>query len=315
MPRGVLVVSPWHRRYAEELKRQAPGVRAAGCAGAEDAPADLSPFDAALAWKIDNALLERWPALEWIQLVSAGADHILSLPALRPGVAVTSARGVHAKPIADYAMMMLSALSMGLKSMMANQAERRWKPWGWRNLEGRALCQVGMGAIGREIARRAGCAGMRVLGVSRSGASGADEADSLFPAAEIEEAIGRADCVVLAVPHTPETKALMNAKRLAAMKPGAHLVNVARGETLDEDALVRALDSGHLAGAALDVFPEEPLPADSPLWGVKNLIITPHVSGLARDYIPRVCRVFVENHENRARGRPLKNLIDRERGY
>lgn len=199
--------------------------------------------------------------------------------------------------------------------MMANQAGRIWKPWGWRDLERRTLCQIGMGAIGCEIARRARCAGMRVLGVSRSGASGADDADACFPVSEMEEALQCADFVALAIPSTPETKALINGKRIAAMKPGACLVNVARGEALVEEDLIRALESGHLAGAALDVFSQEPLPADNPLWEAKNLIITPHVSGLIRDYIPRVCRIFVENCANRADGRSLKNVIDRERGY
>lgn len=315
MPRGVLVVSPYHQQYARELNRQAPGAFVAGCVGARDAPPDLSPFDAALAWKMEDALLDRWRGLEWIQLVSAGADHLLSLPALRPGVVVTSARGIHANPIAGYVMMMLSALSMGLRSMMENQVGRIWKPWGWRDLEGRTLCQIGMGAIGREIARRARCAGMRVLGVSRSGASGVDDADACFPVSEMEEALRCADFVALAIPSTPETKALINGERIASMKPGACLVNVARGEALVEEDLIRALESGHLAGAALDVFSQEPLPADSPLWEAKNLIVTPHVSGLIRDYIPRVCGIFVENRANRANGRPLKNVIDRERGY
>ncbi len=315
MAPGVLVISPYHQRYVEELNRRLPDVFVAGFHRAEHAPSDLSAFDTALGWKIENALLERWHTLQWIQMVSAGADHILSLPALRPDVVVTSVRGIHARPIAGYVMMMMTALSMGLGNMLANQRAHRWKQWGWEDLEGKKLCQIGMGAIGCEIARRAKLAGMSVLGLSRSAVANHDDLDAHFTVDEMHDALRDADYVVVAVPYTPQTKCLINENTIAAMKPGAYLVNVARGEVLVEEDLIRALNDGRLAGAALDVFSREPLPPDSRLWETKNLIVTPHVSGLVRDYIPRVCRIFVENYANRVNGRPLKNVIDRELGY
>ena len=315
MAQGVLVVSPYHQQYVEELNRQAPGIFVAGCSGMEFAPSDLSPFDTALAWKMDNAYLERWHTLKWIQLVSAGADHILSLPALRSDVVVTSVRGIHANPIASYVMMMMTALPMGLNNLILNQKERRWEQWGWRDLEGKTLCQIGMGAIGLEITRRAKRSGMRVLSVSRSSKMGIDGLDSHFTVDKMDNALRYADYVVVAIPYTPKTKNLINENVIASMKPGAYFVNVARGEVIVEDDLVRALSNGHLAGAALDVFSQEPLPDDSRLWRAKNIIITPHISGLIRDYIPRACRIFVENYKNRMSGLPLKKVIDKELGY
>ena len=162
-------------------------------------------------------------------------------------------------------MMMMTALSMGLNHMIVNQREKRWKQWGWPDLEGKTLCQIGMGAIGVEVKRRSKRSGMRVLGVSRSNKVSVVDLDSHFTIDRLKDALRYADYIVVAIPYTAETKYLIDENVIAAMKPGAYFVNVARGEVIVEDDLIRALSNGHLAGAALDVFSQKPLPDDSRL--------------------------------------------------
>ncbi len=266
-------------------------------------------------------LPELAPRLRWLQLTSAGVDRLLDGPVLRSGITVTTASGIHAIPIGEYVLGAMLALAKGFPQAMAAQRERAWRPYLPEELHGKTVGIVGLGAIGREVARLARAFGMRVLACRRSCRQPqerppeAPEVDLLLPAADLPRLLAEADYVVLAVPLTPETRGLIGRDELAAMKQGARLVNVARGAVVDEEALVEALRSGHLAGAVLDVFQHEPLPADSELWDLPGVLLTPHVSGGTPRYMERAIELFCDNLRRYLTGQPLRNVVDPQRGY
>ncbi len=181
-------------------------------------------------------------------------------------------------------------------------------------LDGATVGILGLGAIGHSVARRCKALGMRVIGTRRS-AEPLEAVDEVLGPEGTRRVLAESDVVVVVLPLTPETRGSLDAEALAAMKPRGLLVNVARGGIVDEAALARALEEGHLGGAAVDVFEEEPLPATSPLWTARNALVTPHVAGLARDYMSRVGRIFFENIRRLEKGEPLLNEVDRSRGY
>ena len=261
------------------------------------------------------------PKLRWLQLTSAGVDRLLESPILGSGITVTTASGIHAIPIGEYVLGAMLALAKGFPQAMAAQRERAWRPYLPEELHGMTVGIIGLGAIGREVARLARAFGMRVLACRRSCRQPqerppeAPEVDLLLPAADLPRLLAEADYVVLAVPLTPETRGLIGRDELAAMKEGARLVNVARGAVVDEEALVEALRSGHLAGAVLDVFQHEPLPADSELWDLPGVLLTPHVSGGTPRYMERAIELFCDNLRRYLSGQPLRNVVDPQRGY
>ncbi|HXG41262.1 MAG TPA: D-2-hydroxyacid dehydrogenase [Dehalococcoidia bacterium] len=261
------------------------------------------------------------PRLRWLQLTSAGVDRLLESPVLRSGITVTTASGIHAVPIGEYVLGAMLALAKGFPQAMAAQRERAWRPYLPDELHGKTVAIVGLGAIGREVARLAKALGMRVLACRRSCQEpqerppDAPEVDLLLPPSHLPQLLAEADYLVLAVPLTPETRGLIGRQELASMRQGACLINVARGPVVDEDALVEALRSGHLGGAVLDVFSQEPLPADSDLWGLPNVLLTPHISGGTPRYMERAVDLFCDNLRRYLAGEPLRNVVDPLRGY
>lgn len=251
--------------------------------------------------------------LRWVQCMYAGVDRLLPELAGRT-VALTSARGLHAHTMADHAYLLMLALARQLPRFVRQQDRAVWEFAPARELRGGCLVVVGLGATGQEIARRAPAFGLRVLGVRRH-PSPVEGVEEVFGPDRLREALARADWVVLACPLTPETRGLIGRAELAAMKPGAALINLARGEVVDEEALVEALASGRLAGAGLDVFAREPLPADSPLWRLPQVIVTPHVAGSLPDYVDRAVELFADNLRRYLAGEPLRNRVDPARGY
>jgi len=238
------------------------------------------------------------------------------------GVLVTNASGVHAIPMAEHILGALIALARHFPDAVRYQQERRWaqqeiwdKPLRPRELSGQRLLIVGFGAIGRELARRVQPLGMKVWAVTRSGRGDAGLAERIVPAAELDAALPEADFVVLAAPETRETRHLIGPRQLAAMKPTAFLVNVARGSLVDEVALVEALRRRAIAGAALDVAEQEPLLPESPLWTLDNVFITPHISAASEFLWERQAVLLLENLERWFSGRELLNLVDLTRGY
>ena len=246
--------------------------------------------------------------LKWLQTFSAGVDSPFFVQMMERGVMLTNSSGATASPIAQTAILYMLALSRDMRTWMRNQDKKKWQQHRIDELDGASLAVVGMGPIGMEIARIGVAMNMSVEAVRRS-AKG-DEPCPTFPMSELHSVLGRADWVASALPLTPETRLVFDAKAFAAMRTGARFINVGRGELVDENALVAALRSGHLAGAGLDVFATEPLPEDSPLWEMDNVIVTPHNSGSSNTSNRRSEEIFLDNLERWARGTPLTNLVN-----
>jgi phosphoglycerate dehydrogenase-like enzyme len=264
-------------------------------------------------------LVRRAPGLTWVQARNAGAGEQLG-QALEISandahrVAVTSSSGVHAGPLAEFALFGMLAFAKGLPTLLADQRERHWPPGQQPvgELRDRTLLLVGVGAIGTETARLAKAFGMHVLAVKRNPEGSVPHVDELHAAADLPELVTRADAIVITLPATDATRSLLDADTLAKVKPGAVLVNVGRGAVLDEAALAERLQDGTFAGAALDVFTQEPLPGDSPLWGLENVIVSPHNAALVEAEEARIVDLFIDNLRRRRDGEPLHNELDPE---
>ncbi len=260
------------------------------------------------------------PKLRWVQASMAGAGEVAEKAGLRStGVIVTTASGVYSGPLAEFVMMALLQHVKCLDRLRRDKAEKRWREAHTETLRGKTLCVVGMGSIGRAVAVRARPFGMRVAGVKRTvreDDAAREDADELYATRDLHAALRGADYVVVTLPNTPETYRLVDAAAICAMKPGAYFVNVGRGKVVDEGALVEALESGHLAGAALDVFEEEPLPEGSPLWDLENVLVSPHstdnVPGLTNEL---QSKLFRDNLRRYLDGEPLVNELDKRLLY
>jgi len=252
--------------------------------------------------------------LRLVQMSGAGVDSLLPAPDLPEGVAVANARGIHEPEMSEFVLGLVLALAKRIPRAVRQQAAREWAMFGVRTLAGRTLGVLGLGAIGHAVARRGKALGMRVVGTRRT-PEPLPDVDSVYPPEETGRVLAESDVVVVVLPHTDETRGLLGAEALARMRPRAHLVNVARGGIVDEDALDHALREGRLGAAAFDVFEDEPLPPSSPLWDAPNLLVTPHVAGVSRDYMARVAELFFDNVRRLERGWPLRNVVDRARGY
>jgi phosphoglycerate dehydrogenase-like enzyme len=263
--------------------------------------------------------LAQRPHLRWIQATSAGVGRLVErVGLLESDVAVTTASGVHARPLAEFAVLGMLMFAKRTLDLLGDQREHRWERHAGEELRGKTVCVVGLGKIGREVARLARAFDMRVTGTVRDARGrSADElgVDRLEAAAGLDLLLPDADVVVLATPHTPETHALLDERRLRSLRDGAVVVNIARGDVVDEAALVDALRSGRLRGAALDVFQREPLPADSPLWDLPNVFVSPHSASTVAQENERITDLFCANLRRYLDGAPLLNLFDRERLY
>ncbi len=303
---------------------QTPLVRVERNSQLLDALAAHPEADVLVTFRPPMETLERAPNLRWIALASAGADRVVRAGLVRPdGPVVTTASGVHAVPISEYVFAMLLMWVRNWPAIMDAQRQgiwprhQTWEGMRGRELHGATLGVVGLGAIGRRLAQLGHCFGMRVLATRRSVAPGAHDpdVDELVPLQGMPRLLAESDFVVIAVPSTPQTHHLIGAPELRAMKPTALLINVARGDIVDEPALIDALRSGEIAGAALDVFETEPLPSESPLWRIPNVIIAPHLAGATDAYSRRFTDLFLDNVRRYRAGEPLRNIVDPNRGY
>ena len=265
-------------------------------------------------------LLRVAPKLKWVQGSMAGAGEVAEKAGLLGSdVVVTTASGVYSGPLAEFVMMAILQHAKDLDRLREDKAQKRWCEAHTETLYGKTMCIVGMGSIGRAIAQRARPFGVRIVGVKRSVRDG-DEAwgyaDDLHETADLRTALGGADYVAVTLPHTPETRRLIDREAIGAMKEGAYFANVGRGKVVDEGALAEALADGHLSGAALDVFEEEPLPQGSPLWELPNVIVSPH----STDNVPGLTNklqadLFCENLRRYLAGEPLLNVLDKGLRY
>jgi phosphoglycerate dehydrogenase-like enzyme len=281
-----------------------------------------------------DRLLARCPRLSWVHSATAGVERVLTPAAAARGLRITNARGVFSEPIAEYVLMMVLSVVRRLPQLLELQRERTWQPLPAREMRDVTVGVVGLGSIGRAVARLALAFGARVVAMRRGGdprreggeghpgeAERAGERrrepglDRVLTSEQLPELLAESDFVVLALPLTEETENLMGAENLSRMRPGAWLINVARGRLVDEHALLRALGEGGIGGAILDTLREEPLAPDSPLWDAPNLIITPHTSWSSGRVLDRSIDLFCENLRRYRAGEPLLNPVDPAHGY
>lgn len=253
------------------------------------------------------------PGLSWLHVFNAGVDHPIYTEMLQRGVRLTTSAGSTAVPIAQTAITGLLMLARNFPRWLTAQHERRWDPMRSpdfpRDLVGQTALVLGMGSIGSEIARLAQALGLKVIGIRRSPRQPGDPVDELHPPQKLAALLPHADWLIVACPLTTETRGLIDAAMLARLPQGAHIINVARGEIIDETALVAALRARHLGGAYLDVFEKEPLPAESPLWDLPGVLVTPHNSAAAQGNDERVYRMFITNLECWHQGKTLHNAV------
>jgi phosphoglycerate dehydrogenase-like enzyme len=252
------------------------------------------------------------PSLKWLHAFNVGVDHPIYAELLARGVRVTTSAGSTAEPIAQTAIMGLLALARGFPRWLLAQRGRQWNPERKLlppDLKDQTAVIVGLGKIGAEVARLARALGLTVIGVRRSPRRADDPVGEVHPPSALRGLLPRCDWLVITCPLTSETRGLIDAAAIAALPRGARIVNVARGEIVDEAAMIEALKSGHLAGAYLDVFQAEPLAAESPLWDLPNVLVTPHNSGAAGGTDQRVFEIFLDNLGRWQRGAPLVNEV------
>jgi len=274
----------------------------------EDAEIIFGPFD--------RETLLQAKRLKWVQVPSAGVDRTMSPDFIGSEVVLTSSSGIHRTPMSEIAVAMMLMLAKRLHKFMRFQLERRWERIVPDELAGKTLGILGLGNVGMETAWKAKCLGMKVLALDRQRRMRRPTyVDRLVGPEDLDFLLSESDYLVVAVPLTKETYHMIAERELRLLKPSAHVINIARGAVVDNNALVKALKEGWIAGAGLDVFEEEPLPKDSPFWELENVIITPHIGGAMPQYEDRAVEIFCENLRRYLANRPLLNEIDKEAGY
>jgi phosphoglycerate dehydrogenase-like enzyme len=264
-----------------------------------------------------KSVIARAPKLKWVQVMSAGVDRFLDDEFRQSSVIMTNVSGIHATPIGEIVLELMLMFAKQAPLCFQLKQEKQWKRFMPTVLRSKTVGIVGLGNIGREVARLAKAFGMRVVATRRSAkqVARAKYVDILLPREQLPRLIAESDFVVLSLPFTSETNKLIGEKELRTMKPTAYLINIARGNIVDEKALIRALDERWIAGAGLDVFATEPLPADSRLWEFTNVIFSPHIAGGMEDYNIQATELFCENLRRYLSGKNLLNVIDKKKGY
>ncbi|MFS8523255.1 MAG: D-2-hydroxyacid dehydrogenase [Limnochordales bacterium] len=307
-----------NEKRAEEVRslvaRRFPQLTVRAVSARGDAEALVEEADVIAGWGFPTDLLARARRLRWFHKFAAGVDDVVAAGTLPPQAVLTRTDGrVFGRRMAEYVIAYMLAHSQNVPRILRQQAERRWKPFLTTTLAGRTVGIAGLGDIGQEIVRRAAALDMRVLGWRRSAGDVPGVERMYAGREEFHEFLGQCDYVVVVLPLTDATRGLFDDTAFAAMRDGTYLINVGRGPVIQEQALLRALESGKLAGATLDVFDVEPLPEDHPFWRMENVIVTPHMSGPT--VAEEVTAPFIENMERFLAGRPLLKQVDLQRGY
>jgi glyoxylate/hydroxypyruvate reductase A len=299
------------RAYADLVRLPSRAFTVDVASTLEEAAGPAAEAEILYCWRPPRSVLARAPRLRWVQVMGAGVEQLL-VPELPERVVVTRSAGIFGPWMAEYTLGWCLWVTQRIDGFRASQRQRRWAPVDPLPLRGQTLCVVGLGDIGRGIARKARALDLRVIGVTRTG-HGPRAAERVYRTRALRSALARADFVVLTVPLSATTRGLLGAAELAAMKPSAWLINIARGPIVDEAALLDALRARRIGGAVLDVFDAEPLPAEHPLWTLDNVAITPHISGPST---PReIAPIFNDNLRRYLARRPLRHVVDRGRGY
>lgn len=282
---------------------------------------EIVEADIIFGWTIPKEIFLKGRVLKWIHLASAGADRNLYQELIDSSVQLTSSRGVAAISIAEHALAMMLALTRGLHHGVRFHRNREWgRDYFWTEAHMDRLYEktvgiIGLGSIGREISKRARAFGMRVIACESSPEVGASQVDELLKPGELPRLLGDSDYVITSIPLTPETSGLMGKEQFQMMKPTAYFINISRGGIAVESELCDCLKRGIIAGAGLDVFEREPLPPDSPLFDLENVILTPHIAVTTPGYLEKAADLFCQNVKKFLNGEQLINLIDKQRGF
>lgn len=266
-----------------------------------------------------HVLQELWPSLKnlkWIHSLSAGVEGY-GFPELKSStIPLTNARGVYRKSLGEWTMLAILYFAKDIRRLVRQQEAANWEQYDVNMIGGATVAIIGYGEIGREVAWRAKAFGMNVIATRRRVATSSDDlASEILPSSENAAAMSRADYVVLCSALTPETRGMIGAKEFAAMKPIGVFINIGRGAVVDEPALIDALQTKRILGAALDVFVEEPLPKTSPLWKLENVLLSPHSADHTATWLHETVDFFIENFHRYTKGEPLQNIVDKQAGY
>ena len=307
---------------AEEVVEAFPDIEFVRLTSAQRVRAEIVDADVLMAWMVNEEAFRSARKLQWIHTGMAGLTLILIPPVIDSDVIVSNSKGVHPPIMGEHAMALILAFSRRLHDCMDFQRKAVWaraeiygRVPSFEGLGGKTLGVLGFGAIGCEVARRARGFDMRVIGFKRDTSRVSDLADVLYAPDELDEHLSEIDYLVLAAPLTDETEHMIGAPQFERMKPTSVLINLARGEIVDQDALIAALENDQIAGAGLDVFVPDPLPDGHPLFTTKNLILTPHVSGTSPEMWRRITDMFIDNIGRFREGRELINQVDKKKGY
>ena len=328
-----ILAARYRARDLEAIRAAAPGARLVNVSFDGSADGPLDDAEVLLRGRLPadtfDRILSRAPNLRWVHSATAGVERALTPASKARGLVITNARGVFSRPIAEYVMLMILAVSRRLPQLLELQQERTWQPLEARELRDVTVGIVGLGSIGRSIAALATAFGSRVIATRRradssaAAATGEDDEsppgpvtlDRVLSPEQLPELLAESDFVVLAAPLTGDTRGMIGERALHGMKRGAWVINVARGELVDERALLRALRDGPIGGAVLDTFVQEPLPPTSPLYRASNLILTPHTAWSSARVLDRSIELFCENLRRYAAGSTLLNVVDASAGY
>lgn len=308
----VLIIFHDADQYLARLQQRFPTVQFHAVHHGEDAKPIIAGIDVimGLGHHIPNTLIAAAAKLKWVQALTTGTETLTAPGVLPKNVILTSTRGIHGPQMSELAFLNMIALARDFRRMQRNQVEGKWDQWNQPILEEKTIVIVGLGLLAEHLAERCKLFGMRIIGVS-DGRTKGPHFDEVVPRKRLAQVTARADFLMLLVPYSPATHHLINREVLAAMKPTAFLINLARGGVLDEAALIEQLRAGKIAGAALDVFSKQPLPPDNPLWSMPNVIITPNVGGRSDVFVKQTLTVIEPNLQAFLDGRlkDLRNVV------
>ena len=325
-----VLIAVWHKftlwrppaEMSDRIGQRWPEIRVVHLPNYDRLPEELPDANIFIGYSLRVDQLVWAKKLRWIHSTAAGVNQLMYPELRHSGITITNASGVHSIPMVEHVMGVLVAMARRFPDVWRQQQAHRWSQqeiWDQaprpRELRGRVLLLVGFGTVGQEVAKMAKAFGMKIRAVTRSGRSDTNLAEKIYPRTELNAALQEADYIVLAAPDTPETYNLIGAAQFQAMKPNAYLVNVARGSLVDEAAMIEALRGHRIAGAALDVTAQEPLPPESPLWDLENVFITPHLSASTENLWTRQTDLVMDNLERWFAGKELRNRVDPNRGY
>jgi len=328
-PVNILVTTPIGEPYLSRIAATSPRVKVLDVSDLAKADQEgyydsEAKFDGVLAdaeiiygLRLPRDVVRRAPKLKWVQVMSAGVERFLDSDFRKSPVILTNVSGIHATPIGEFVMEQMLMFAKGAHRCFELKQKKEWRRFTPSVLRGKTVGIVGLGSIGREVARLSKAFGMRVIATRRSArrVTRARNVDRMVPREQLPELLAESDFVVIALPYTRETEGFLGETELRTMKPSAYLINIGRGRIIDEDALVCALSENRIAGAGLDVFATEPLPRDSQLWELPNVLFSPHVSGGMEDYNVHATELFCKNLRRYLEGSRLFNVVGKRRGY